>query len=424
MTAKEKKGIPYTVSRVWGHPSPPTLDANVPANFNSGGLLFPQMIYGIEWEMENAFSLREDTNGANLRHLVNVKHDDSLRNNGLEYTYCGKGRSLEWVIHRMHELYLINGAIQNERTSTHVHVNCQNMTPYDVYNLMLLAVTLEDFLYTFTNSARKEDIYCVPLKYSMLIEDIRHERIMLQDAWGYYEARETNLLSAEEKRLYSNVLQRIAEKWPKYTGVNFLALQQFGTVEFRHLAGETSPEILIPWLNIIGKMKMYAMKRTMTELEEEIKNLNSNSEYERFLRNVFGSRLLSYFATSNIQGILEEGTMAAKLCMLPYPSDLLPEKSTQFGKYRGFLTDKMYFDSSLGKALGVQAAAVMMAHDGAGLPHANDDEEEHDEPDDDDDDGYMSTSPRLRIQGRTGMPLYSADTLSEQLNQLTTEDNT
>lgn len=368
------------IQKIWGYSPPPivTLDQSsniIEDDFRSGRLLFPQMVYGIEWEIERGFSLRDSP----LQAFVQMKTDDSLRNNGIEYTVCTKGRSLEWVIQKMDDMQKAYGGTFGERTSTHVHVNAHNMTPFDVYNFVLLAVVLEDFLYTFTNASRKEDVYCVPLKYSIFPQSLGLVRDFIMTAWKKYKVRTTPTPGDVEVRNLVHAMTQLTDMWSKYTGVNFQALSHFGTVEFRHLHGTTDPEVIIPWLNVIGKMKLYAMKRTVEEMEQEISELNTNSEYERFLRNVFGTSLLQYFATSNIRQILEDGTMAAKLSFLPNPGFLGSSGVVASRYLLPGTTLAGYKKSSLGKAIGLIACSIDIAEYNLAVRVDDDEDEDEDE---------------------------------------------
>lgn len=371
-----------TISKIWGYSPPPAVncgDLVEGDDFPFGRLLFPQMIYGIEWEIERGFSLRDSP----LSYYIQMKSDDSLRNLGVEYTACSKGRSLEWLIHKMDDMRKAYGGDFGERTSTHVHVNAHNMTPFDVYNFVLLAVVLEDFLYTFTNAARKEDVYCVPLKYSIFPQTLGKVRDHIMNGWRKYKTRTTTTPSEDESRSLVHAMSQLTDMWSKYTGVNFQALSHFGTVEFRHLHGTTDPQVIIPWLNVIGKMKLYAMKRTVEEMEKEISELNTNSEYERFLRNVFGTALLQYFATSNIRQILEDGTMAAKLSFLP-SANFLGAGSKVGMRYLGNRpTLAGYRESSLGKAIGMIACSIDV------MDYVNDGDEDEDHDGEDEDGHYV-----------------------------------
>jgi len=265
----------------------------VPAKWPT--LLFPKMVYGIEFEIENVREFDRD----DLRGVFNAKEDPSLRNQGLEFTVCAAGNELLKAL-AIYDKWVPKEAELGERTSTHVHVNALNMTAPQILNFAILSVLLEDFLYQFTIASRKQDVYCVPLKYT---------HVPSQLAW----IREYFNTSKLTKNISRDGVAQLAGSWHKYLGVNLIRLKDLGTFEFRHLHGTKDMTLVINWLNVIGKIKVFAMKHTTKELEDMIMSLNTSSEYLPFLQRVFGGRLLKLFELDNVDKVLEEGVIAVKL---------------------------------------------------------------------------------------------------------------
>ena len=263
-------------------------------------LMFPKMAFGLEFEIENIRAL-----SAAITSLWQTKADNSLRNHGVELTICASGEELTKALSVLAN-ELPDDASFSERTSTHVHVNILNMTVSQLYAFVLLGILLEDFLYRFTIAERKADVYCVPLKYTNLPDSMVWVRTLIRNH------TETNKYTQREE------IAQLVACWHKYMGINLTRVRDIGTVEFRHLHGTRNMKEVIKWLNVLGKMKVYAMKHSLEEIEQEICMLNTSSEYMPFLEKVFGHKLLKNFDLTHFEKVIEEGVIGVKLCTNPF----------------------------------------------------------------------------------------------------------
>lgn len=182
-----------------------------------------ELIVGIECEIESIKSWRV----GGWKAFFNITEDGSLRNDGREFisqpmpiTALLEGFKIlhkDLIYHPQFDPF-------SERTSIHVHVNCQNLTTDQVRNIILMYALFEEFFFAQTLPSRRDNIHCVPLTETFLPAQ------------------------------YSADLVRLFERWQKYTALNIKPLNEHGTIEFRHMHGHDDPVLLESWLRCIEKL--------------------------------------------------------------------------------------------------------------------------------------------------------------------------
>lgn len=194
--------------------------------------------FGIEYEIEavNSFNDWVDRN-------FTVISDGSLRNNGREFVSAPQ--NYEKTLQQFYELhkgivYLSDLDPYSERTSIHVHVNCQNLEKEQILNLIRLYIITEPIWFQFISEERQNSIYCVPIYSTILQSETNH---------GLY---------------------KLIKTWHKYTAFNILPLNKFGTIEFRHLEGTDNYERFHKWLSAINNLFLFIYNNRF----EVVENLN------------------------------------------------------------------------------------------------------------------------------------------------------
>ena len=127
--------------------------------------------FGIEVEIEQVPSLDlvgVKTINDNRYHIWNNVEDGSLRNNGREFVSIPMlGSDAEYCLNLLKTHLEKNprtmGYEFTSRTSVHVHVNAQDMTPAQVRTLLLAYIVVEPLLYKFCSGRRHKNIFCVPV---------------------------------------------------------------------------------------------------------------------------------------------------------------------------------------------------------------------------------------------------------------------
>jgi Putative amidoligase enzyme len=239
---------------------------------------------GIEIEVENIPGYSE-----NHMYCWQVHRDDSLRNNGLEFvTFPICGQQIPLALNILFSKILPKGYEFTKRTSDHVHMNVRDMTPTQIASMVCLFIVFEKLLYKWVGKDRDKNIFCVPLQETLIANSL----LTAIDS-GFRDVR-----------------------WYKYSGLNLLPIMTQGSIEFRQLYGTDDTTVIVTWINMIQRMRAYAMSYPMEDIIKEISDLNTNSNYDMFLTRVFANdaRLLSSY--DGVMADMENGVMCVKQCTL------------------------------------------------------------------------------------------------------------
>lgn len=236
---------------------------------------------GIEVEVENINALLTN----HLSDLLWTWHGDgSLRNGGMEaVSYPLKGK---WIAHAINSLFpRLKNASFSPRTSIHVHLDVRALTQKQLTAIIIVYLAVESLLYKFVGRDRHDNIYCVPLYTTTIVNslvDLLNKHILKQD-------------------FHNN----------RYAGLNLDGLRKFGTIEFRHLHGTHDVVKLVHWINLIFRIYQFAMRHDLDYLLTRVMELNTNSFYIAFINDVFGD-CAGVIDLSDIKSDLEKGVKAVK----------------------------------------------------------------------------------------------------------------
>lgn len=263
----------------------------------------PSLLYGVELEIENV----PHWSDLEISGMTSVE-DGSLRNDGREFITKPMTFSvLAHVLNRFFNLAELDEHNYSDRTSVHVHANCQNLTVEQILSIILLYSVTERLFYAYAKEDRDKNIFCVPLHETM-ISSASIEPIL------------------ENPSSLGKILN--LKRWMKYTGLNLLPLFTYGTIEFRHLAGTSNMDHILTWCNLIGCLFTYAMNNSYIDIKKEILSLNTNSEYKVFLARLF-TIWEPYICTEDFRVLLEEGVLNVKYLFIK-PKMTLPEPAADF----------------------------------------------------------------------------------------------
>lgn len=207
---------------------------------------------GLECEIESYRGLNND-----LSDGWNITEDGSLRNEGREFVSPPLTREvLVQNFARLHSIYASYEKYPkfSERTSIHVHVNCQNIESDHVSNIIKLYALYEEMFFLLCEPSRRHNIHCVPLTETYL------------------------------PACYKVGLASMLERWHKYTALNIKRLHDLGTIEFRHMEGHDDSVKLNNWLKCIENLVVLGKSP-----EGQItKTSLTNANLERWFATIFG----------------------------------------------------------------------------------------------------------------------------------------
>lgn len=247
---------------------------------------YPKVLCGIEVEVENVLGIDPNTT------LVwwKVENDGSLRNNGKEFKTVPL--PVTYVEPALTQLFRgLNETVDfSSRTSIHVHIDVRNLTVKQLISMLLIYTTVENLLFKFASAQRKQSNYCVPLVESNLIT--------AANSWETFA---------------EIIVQKHNIMWHKYSALNILPVMSLGTVEFRQMPGMNNIRKLLVWIDLLTRLKMFAYRTPPDEVAKMIQELNTNSQYQRFLEIVFEDAAV-YLDLTNLQGDMERPVEVVKSC--------------------------------------------------------------------------------------------------------------
>lgn len=263
-----------TVLKVLGlTPVNPYKEDKIPQSPNSP-------IMGIELELENIRDWSRWEFGIFTR-----KEDGSLRNNGSEFvSYPTSAETLKHWVEQFYKRNKVSADNISERCSVHIHLNCQDLTFEQVTSLCMVYQVFERLLFAFVGGDRDKSIFCVP--------------------W-----HQTNITSREVFK--KPVRATNFKQWYKYTALNLLPIFQYGTVEFRHMAGQPTVDPILSWIDIIRNMRNFIVENPPEIVENMLIGLNTTSQYDMMVDRIF-QNTAPLLKTGAYTSALEEGVLAMK----------------------------------------------------------------------------------------------------------------
>lgn len=199
------------------------------------------ILMGLECEVESVRSFSSE-----LSYGWSMTDDGSLRNNGKEFLSGAKPRvDLLNGFRDLHAKIIPHKFPKfSERTSIHVHVNCQNLTVEQVQNIVLMYALYEEMFFNLCDPSRRHNIHCVPLTETYL------------------------------PALYKTGLDNMLSRWHKYTALNIKRLTDLGTIEFRHMEGHADEGKLDRWLRALERLVVLCTSEQGKINKDSLSNYN------------------------------------------------------------------------------------------------------------------------------------------------------
>ena len=246
----------------------------------------PKTRVGIEVEVENVAHINPNIPLC----FWEIAEDGSLRNHGKEFkTYA---IPLQYSQVALEQLFQgLNPDIDfSQRTSIHVHIDVRKLTINELLGLLFTYTVIENLLFKFVGANRRNSIFCTPIT-------------------------ETELLSGLDITSIENLLNHVQNVWQKYSALNILPIQNFGTVEFRQLPGTNDIMKICVWLELLSRLKVFTYKHPLAYIIDTINQLNNNSQYYKFVESIFGP-YITYLDTTNLISDMEKAVYMCKTCTI------------------------------------------------------------------------------------------------------------
>ena len=169
------------------------------------------------------------------------EHDGSLRGEETaEYVLRNpiERRSVSMMLNRITEAYADNRSRIDDsyRTSTHVHLNVQELTVTQVYNIITLYFIFEEYLVRHCGEHREGNLFC----------------LRLQDAEAMLPILRIAAANGDMNVLRSDNL--------RYAAINVAAIPKYGSLEFRSMRGTSNMEAIKTWVDLLLHIKDAALR--------------------------------------------------------------------------------------------------------------------------------------------------------------------
>lgn len=192
------------------------------------------------------FGIEIEVEGQNLPKEVNqywkCEVDPSLRGESMEYIFA-KPQALDKVkaiIKTLDKKFKDTGSVLNFsfRTSVHVHMNVQELSPERVLSTIYTYLLVEDALMNLCGENRKGNRFC----------------LRMQDAEGLVERLAIAFGDTKGGFAY------IPKDTVRYSAVNVESIPKYGSLEFRAMSGNCDPERIYNWCSILNCLKQFTEK--------------------------------------------------------------------------------------------------------------------------------------------------------------------
>ena len=172
-----------------------------------------------------------------------VHHDGSLRGQSAEYVF-DKPQPYGKVEKAVRDLYneFDNRNVelnQSHRTSVHVHVNVQGMTWRQILNYIALYTIFEKPLLELCGEDRVGNLFCLP------VYEAEGINLALQEFVSVVNHNDVG--AARVRDFFHDNL--------RYGAINLCAMFKFGSLEFRAMRGDASPDEIIRWVTLLYRMR-------------------------------------------------------------------------------------------------------------------------------------------------------------------------
>lgn len=275
--------------------------------------------FGVEVEAERA--ILPSGYSWDGMHYWNPHVDDSLRDNGCEYTFVKPlfGTDARIALMGLCDMAKRRGFRISGRCGLHVHIDVRDMGLVQFKSFCVLYSILEKLIYRWVGDNREDNIFCLP--------------------WYHAEGDLNSLctvldLSKDRPDGLSPEVHDVFINMQRYAGLNLNAVAKFGSAEFRHMKTTFDYERIKTWINILLSLKQAANLWTgsSTQLLDEVRILGCRT----FINKVFRKDIAdSLWYTGADRDIHESGLVTADYIIQKSSNNSTPINFKHlYGKYK------------------------------------------------------------------------------------------
>lgn len=196
-------------------------------------------------------------------------------------------RQMHNALNYLSDEYEDHGTIVDDtvRAGVHVHVNVQELTLIETFNVIVAYIILEEVLVKFCGTHREGNLFCLrcidaeylPLALAQIIKD---------RSW-----------------------QHLGTDQLRYASLNVKALPQYGSLEFRAMRSTRDLDLIGQWATILHTLRDVAKK--YRDPQDIIYSMSGDG-MENFLRSCLGEYAPIFMAFDDYEGMMKRGVRQAQ----------------------------------------------------------------------------------------------------------------
>lgn len=171
------------------------------------------------------------------------------------------------------------------RAGVHVHVNVQDLSTTQLFNMIVLWLVLEEAFVGFCAPSRRGNHFCMRAKDAGYLTEV---------IWNACLKGDLRLLNTEDIR---------------YSAMNLSSLFKYGSIEFRSLESTEDFNHIKKWANMLYMLRE-ASKRFVDPAE--IMSLVSMGGYHQFVVSIMGEYAPMVFAQEGWEAMIKRGIRQAQ----------------------------------------------------------------------------------------------------------------
>lgn len=245
-----------------------------------------------------------------------VTEDGSLRDNGLEFVFRAPLAGID-VVKAVIELEDAMSVIKpqiSERTSVHVHLDVRDMSPSQLFSLLVTYAFVERTMMRYCGESRMKNNFCLPISSTSADFLSRISRF-----------------KQTEGRDFIHQAQQFNDN-ERYAALNISAINTYGSIEFRGYHGTYDAQEILTWVNMILSLKKFAIENAEDVFRNFHVHISANGALQVF-NSIFNRVLAERLTTDYLMHDLRESIVTVQDILFNW--DIVLEASQVLRKNQG-----------------------------------------------------------------------------------------